>query len=429
MNRTDRKAADKVELVATAMGGQGDALADWQGKRVFAPFALPGERLRAVLRSAAGGDFAARDIEILEASPDRITPPCRHFGTCGGCALQHWAEPAYRAWKIDLVRQALSHRGLALPARIETVFVPAATRRRAEFAALKQGGEVLLGFHARGSDAIVDQRECPLLTPALDRLVPALRNALRDVLRGDEAADVLVTETATGIDLLITADNPPNPARRTTLARFAAENAVVRIGWQARRGSPEPIVLLRPPQVTFGEVAVDLPLPSFLQPSAAGEAALKAAVLAMIGKPKRIAELYAGCGTFTFDLAKIGKVHAVESSKPALAAMDQAARRAQLGHRITSEARDLERAPLTFQELKTYDAVVFDPPRAGAKAQSEMLAKSRVKRIVGVSCNPATFARDARTLVDGGYDLAAITIVDQFIWSPHVELVAEFRRR
>ncbi len=265
--------------------------------------------------------------------------------------------------------------------------------------------------------------------PALSRLVPPLRHALRTVLREGEGADVLATETLAGVDLLISADDAPNAARRESLARFAMENNVARIGWRATRGTPEPVVLLRPPQVRFGEVVVDLPMPSFLQPSAEGEAALKAAVLAMIGKPKRIAELYAGAGTFTFDLARIGKVHAVEGSKQALAALDQAAKRAQLGHRIATEARDLERAPLTFQELKTYDAVVFDPPRAGAKAQSEMLAKARVKRIVGVSCNPATFARDARALVDGGYDFAAMTIVDQFIWSPHVELVAEFRQR
>jgi 23S rRNA (uracil1939-C5)-methyltransferase len=180
--------------------------------------------------------------------------------------------------------------------------------------------------------------------------------------------------------------------------------------------------------VRLGEVLVDLPMPSFLQPSAEGEEALRAAVLAMVGKGKRIADLYAGLGTFTFNLAKIGRVHAVEGSRPALAALEQAAKRAQLGHRITTEARDLERAPLTFQELKDYDAVVFDPPRAGAKAQSGMLARARVKRVVAVSCNPATFARDARTLVDGGYDLATLTIVDQFIWSAHVELVAEFRR-
>ena len=429
MNRADSDSVDQVELMIKAMGGQGDALADWRGKRVFVPLALPAERVRAKLRPAAGGDLAALAVEVLERSADRIAPACRHFGTCGGCALQHWAEPAYRAWKIDLVRQALGHRGLGLPERLQSVFVPDGTRRRAEFAAMKQGREIQLGFHARGSDAIVDQQECPILTPALSRLVAPLRAVLRQVLRESERADILATETLTGIDLLISADEPPNAARREALARFAAESNVARIGWQAKRGTPEPIVLLRPPQVRFGAVGVDLPMPSFLQPSAEGEAALKASVLSMVGKPKRIAELYAGCGSFTFDLARIGTVHAVEGSRLSLAALGEAAKRAQLGHRITIEMRDLEHAPLTFQELKNYDAVVFDPPRAGAKAQSEMLAKSRVKRIVGVSCNPATFARDARTLVDGGYDLAAIAIVDQFIWSPHVELVAEFRRR
>jgi 23S rRNA (uracil1939-C5)-methyltransferase len=425
MSQIDDAPSEMVELVTNAMGGQGDAIADWQGKRVFVPHALPGERVRASLRPASGGDFAATDVEILEPSPDRIGPARE---TCGGCTLQGWAEAAYRAWKIDLVRQALSHRGLALPERREAVFVPAGTRRRAEFAAAKQAGEVRLGFHMRGSNTIVDRHECPILAPALRDLMTPLRIAVGEVLQAGQSADILATETLVGIDLLITADDAPSTTRRAALARFAAENNVARIGWQAKRGSPEPIVLLRPPQVRFGDVLVDLPMPSFLQPSAEGEAALKSAVLAMIGKPKRIAELYAGAGTFTFDLAKLGRVHAVEGSKSALTALEQAAKRAQLGHRITTEARDIERAPLTFQELKNFDAVVFDPPRAGAKAQSEMLAKTRVKRIVGVSCNPATFARDARALVDGGYDLTAITIVDQFIWSQHIELVAEFRR-
>jgi 23S rRNA (uracil1939-C5)-methyltransferase len=420
------RGSEKVELVTTAMGGQGDALAEWQGKRVFVPFALPGERVRARLQPAAGGDLAATDVEILEISPDRRVEP---IVQCGGCALRVWAEPAYRSWKVDMVRQALGHRGLAVPARLDSVFVPGATRRRAEFAAARQGDVVRLGFHARGSDMIVDQHICPILTPALGDLMAPLRAVLRQVLRDGDAADILATETLTGFDLLITCEATPNAGQRAVLAKFAAGSNVARIGWQGRRGTPEPIVLLRPPQVRFGEVLVDLPMPSFLQPSAEGEATLKAAVLAMVGKAKRIAELYAGAGTFTFDLAKIGKVHAVEGSKPSLAALVEAAKRAQLGHRITTEARDLEGAPLTFQELKNFDAVVFDPPRAGAKAQSEMLAKAKVKRIVAVSCNPATFARDARTLVDGGYDLAAITIVDQFIWSPHVELVAEFRRR
>jgi 23S rRNA (uracil1939-C5)-methyltransferase len=429
MSHTRNADPDKVELLTIAMGGQGDATAEGEGKRVFVPFALPGERVRAALRPAAGGDLAAAEIEVLDPSPERIAASCRHVSVCGGCALQHWAEPAYRAWKIELVRQALRHRGLALPERLDAVFVPGATRRRAEFAAVRRGGKVQLGFHARASDAIVDQHECPILVPALAWLVPALRDALRGILRESERADILAIETLTGVDLLISADRSADAGRREILARFAVENDIARIGWRAKRGTPEPVVLLRPPQVRFGEVLVDLPMPSFLQSSAQGEAALKSAVLAVLGKPRRIAELHAGCGTFTFDLARIGTVHAVEGNRPALGALEQAARRAQLGHRITTEVRDLERAPLTLQELKSCDAVVFDPPRAGAKAQSEVLAKSRVKRIAGISCNPATFARDARSLVDGGYALASITIVDQFIWSPHVELVAEFRRR
>ncbi|HEX6119960.1 MAG TPA: class I SAM-dependent RNA methyltransferase [Dongiaceae bacterium] len=418
-----------LELQIAAMGAQGDAIAEWEGRRVFVPFALPGERVRATLRPAAGGDLAATVVATLEPSPERTGPSCRHFSVCGGCALQHWAGPAYRAWKIDLVRQALRHRGLALPEPLDAVFIPGATRRRAEFAAVRRGREVRLGFHARGSDEIVDQHECPILTPALARLVPALRHALADVLHESQCADVLATETMTGFDLLLSADHVPNAAQRAALARFAADAGAARIGRQGKRGQPEPIVMLRAPQVLFGEAVVDLPMPSFLQPSAEGEAALKTAVLAMIGKPKRIAELYAGAGTFTFDLAKIGKVHAVEGSRPALAALKHAAKRAQLSHRITTEVRDLERAPLILQELKNFDAVVFDPPRAGARVQSEVLAKSPAKRIVGVSCNPATFARDARILVDGGYELTSIAIVDQFIWSPHVELVAGFRRR
>lgn len=429
MKRPDNGNPDKIELVPVTMGGQGDAVAEWQGKRVFVPFALPAERVRAALQPAAGGDYVATAVEIVAPSPDRATPPCAHFGTCGGCALQHSTEPAYRAWKLDLVRQALGHRGLALPARLDQVFVPHATRRRAEFAAARRNGSVLVGFHAARSDAIVDQHQCPILVPALAFLVGPLRTALREVLREGAAVDVLATETLTGFDLLIAGEAAPDPAGRAGLARFAAQHAVARIGWQAKRGTPEPIVLLQPPQVRFGDVPVDLSMPSFLQPSAEGEAALKSAVLDMTGKAKRIAELYAGAGTFTFDLAKIGKVHAVEGSRPALNALEQAAKRAQLGHRITTEARDLERAPLTLQELKGYDAVVFDPPRAGARAQSEMLGKSRVPRVVAVSCNPATFARDARALVDGGYELTAMTVVDQFIWSPHVELVAEFRKR
>lgn len=427
-----------VELQPATMGAQGDAVATFHDQRVFVPFALPGEAVRAVLQRRSGGDLQAGEIEILAPSPDRVAPACRHFGRCGGCKLQHWSAAAYRSWKLDLVRQALRQHGLDLPARHEAVFLPAGTRRRAEFAARKQAGRVALGFQEARGRRIVDQEECPLLSPALARLVAPLRQALEAVLSEGQAVDILATATSTGADLAVSADRPPTQRQRQALAGFAETQGIARVTWRGDlgrndpgrgdRGGAEPIVMLRVPQIAFGEVIVDLPSPSFLQPSEAGEAALRAALLGHVGKAKRIAELFAGCGTFTFALARLGRVHAVEGSKPSLQALEQAARRAQLADRISLEGRDLERAPLTAPELKPFDTVVFDPPRAGAKAQSEILARSRVPHVVAVSCNPQTFARDARLLADGGLRLAALTLVDQFIWSPHVEIVADFRR-
>lgn len=428
MSDSTQSRAPRVDLAPESMGAQGDAVATFDGRRVFIPGALPGEKVRASLREK-GGDLVAADVEIITAAPERVTPPCRHFGACGGCSVQHWAEPAYRAWKVDLLSQALRHHGLALPERLTSVFLPAGNRRRAEFAAAKLGGRILLGFQEAGGQEIVDQLECPILAPALARLVPALRTALQEILAEGERADVLAIASATGFDLAFSAARAPSTRQRQALAAFAEGGGIARLTWRHGRGDAEPIVQLRPPQIRFGDVSVDLPAGAFLQPSEAGEQALRSAALGYVTKAKRIAELYAGCGSFTFDLAKIAKVHAVEGSKPALLALDQAARRAQVSHRISTEQRDLERAPLTPMELKAYDAVVFDPPRAGAKAQSDMLARAAVRQVVAISCNPATFARDARRLVDGGYALRAATVVDQFVWSAHVEVVADFSLR
>lgn len=418
----------KVELVPTHVGAQGDAVAEHAGRRVFIPFALPGESVRVATQARAGGEMAGEGLEILAPSPDRIAPPCRHFGVCGGCKLQHWAEASYRAWKVDLVRTALRQHGLDMPQQVHTVFLPAGARRRAEFAAAKQAGRLSLGFQEARSHRIVDLRECIVLAPALAGLLAPLRAALDQALVEGQAVDILATSTATGIDLVITADRAATARQRQALARFAADSGIARIAWRAGRAEAEPVAFLRIPQVHFGDVAVDLPTPAFLQPSEAGEAALRSAVLAALGKPKRIIELYAGCGSFTFDLARIGQVHAVDSAKASILALQHAARRAQLSHRITSEVRDLARSPLTPQELRPFDAAVFDPPRPGAKSQSQALARTAIERIVAVSCNPATFARDARTLVDGGFSISTLHVLDQFIWSQHVEIVAGLRR-
>ncbi len=408
------------------IGAQGDGIARIDGGPVFVPFAAPGDRVRVEIGGARGEGRAARLLGLVSAGPQRIAPVCRHFTACGGCATQHIATDAYRAWKLGLVGEALAHRGMAPPPETRFIALPPGTRRRASFAARKETGALTLGFHAPESHAIVDLVECHVLTPSLLAALPLLRRLADAALTDGQAADLVATESDTGLDLLFAAAKPC--ARLQTLTRVAAaEPAIARLNWQSGRAAPEPVVQQRTPSVTFAGVAVDLPAESFLQPSRAGEAALVAAVLDFT-KGKSLADLYAGCGTFSFPLAKIGKVAAFEVAKPAVAALAAAVNRAQLSGRVIATARDLDQSPLPPEDLKKYDCVVLDPPRAGARSQSEMLARSGIKRVVMVSCNPASFARDARILVDGGYRLRGMVVVDQFVWSAHVELVARFDR-
>jgi 23S rRNA (uracil1939-C5)-methyltransferase len=258
--------------------------------------------------------------------------------------------------------------------------------------------------------------------------IPHLRALVATTLRNKQAADIQVTETLTGLDVLVIAAADLAEARRQPLIAAARAGGFARVAWAFGRAQPEPIFMERVPQIRFAGHLVDLPIGAFLQPSEAGEAALVAAVTQGIGKAKRVADLYAGSGTFSFPLAKQARVLAIDSAKPAIAALTTAANRAQLAGRIETLARDLDQSPLPPQDLKPFDAVVFDPPRAGAEMQCRMLVKSRVPRVVAVSCNPASFVRDARLLLDGGYKLERLTILDQFVWSHHVELVAVFQR-
>ena len=314
---------------------------------------------------------------------------------------------------------------MSAPPATRFIALPPATRRRATFAARKENGALALGFHAPESHEIVDLAECHVLTPSLLKALPLLRRLADAALTDGQAADLTATESDSGLDLLFAAAKPC--ARRPGLTRAAAGTEIARLSWKAGSAAPDPVVQHRLPQVVFGGIAVDLPPESFLQPSRDGEAALVAAVLDF-AKGKALADLYAGCGTFTFPLSRIGKVAAFEVAKPAVAALGAAVNRAQLSGRVIATARDLDQSPLPPEDLKKYDCVVLDPPRAGARAQAGMLARSGVKRVVMVSCNPVSFARDARILVDGGYRLQDLVAVDQFVWSTHVELVARFDR-
>ncbi|CAO3441419.1 23S rRNA (uracil(1939)-C(5))-methyltransferase (EC 2.1.1.190) [Azospirillum argentinense] len=429
-----RTAAPRIaEVTVTEVGARGDGISSFEDTKLFVPLTVPGDRVRVAVKepantkgaNAKGEGLRADLLDILEPGPGRAAPPCSHFGTCGGCTLQHMEDAAYAAWKVGLVQGALARVGLGDVPMEPLSRTPPAARRRARFAALKRGRRVWLGFNERMSHRLTDLAECPVLRPGLFALVEPLRGLLLSVLPDGGGCDVIATDLEGGVDLVLVGPSSLDRAARERLVAFGEAEGVARISWQAdERGTSEPIAHRRPLAVSFAGLPVTPPPGAFLQASAEGEAALVAAVLANIGEPKRVADLFAGLGTFAVPLAQRAAVHAVEGDAPALAALNKAAG----ALRLTTERRDLFENPLTAKELARFDAVVFDPPRAGAAAQAQALAGSKVPRVVAVSCNPATFARDARTLVDGGYVLSRVYPVDQFLWSAHVEVVGVFRR-
>jgi 23S rRNA (uracil1939-C5)-methyltransferase len=423
-----RRSRKAVELAIESIGARGDGIGRAEGRLVYVPLTIPGDRLRVELDRPRGNGFAGRVVEVLAEGPGRIRAPCPHFGECGGCALQHLEEQRYVAWKEQLVRTALARRGFVDPPLRPLLRIATATRRRASLAAERAGRSVRLGFHARESHRVIDAAGCLVLTPALGALLPPLRRALLAMLVDGEQVEVTATATDGGVDLLMQGKRPLSLESREALAALAADADLARITWCADRSSLDPVAIRRPARIAFAGVVVDLPPGAFLQPTAPGEVALVAAVSQALSGCPKVADLYAGCGTFTFPLARGARVHAVEGDAEAIGALASAARRAVSGQAITTEQRDLASDPLAEEELARFDGVLFDPPRAGAKAQAERLARSTVAKVVAVSCDPATFARDARVLVDGGYRLLEATPVDQFIWSPHVEVVAVFAR-
>ena len=348
---------------------------------------------------------------------------CRHFGTCGGCAYQDMPDDAYRALKKASVVDALERHGFAEHAIDEIIEVAPGTRRRAAFKAAKVHGVVELGFHAAGSHAIVDMQECRVVTPTLLALVAGLRAMMVDLLDDGQKAELFVTETQNGADVAIRWSRAITTTITSAAARWAQRLKLARLS-----ANGEPLIELAPPVVTFGKAKVTLPFDAFLQPTEEGEAVLQAKVLAGTKGAKAIVDLFAGAGTFALTLAQGARVHAVETERSALDALAAAARATSGLKPVTVEKRDLFKVPLGTLELAKFDAVVLDPPRVGANTQAKELANSKIRRIVYVSCNPQSFARDARTLVDGGYRMGTITPVDQFLWSSHIELVAAFTR-
>lgn len=418
-----------VGLSIDSLGARGDGIAHDDAGAIYIPYAAPGDQVDATVTGRRGEARVARLDTVLHPGPDRVVPPCLHFGSCGGCALQHLEDRAYKRWKLEVLRQALARVDLGESPMQDLITVPPASRRRARFSALRTRDGVHLGFNVPGSHKIVNLTTCHILRPAIVDLLDDLRALLFDLLPPGRRTDIQVTETETGLDLWLVADIPHKAQIDMRLAEFAQDADLARLSTGAR---PDTVLQRRAPRVTFNGVAVTPPQDGFLQASQAGEQALIRLVQQSVGQAANVADLYAGVGTFSFALAGgagVGGagVLAVEGAEDQAQALIAARNAARLS-RIEVQVRDLERRSLSVEELMPFDAVVFDPPRAGASRQVAALAASGVATVVAVSCNPATFARDAQTLVQGGYHLLSLTPVDQFPWSRHLELVACFQR-
>lgn len=423
-------------ITIASLGARGDGigrLAD--GRRVFVPGVLPGEKVAVTLGESRDDGVAGRLDEVIEASSDRVKPPCVHFYTCGGCVLQHMNDASYSAFKMEQVGRALERNDLGGVVITGPHVSPPGSRRRATMAVFRASDKIVMGFNEFRSRKIVDQQECPVLKPRLSSLVPGLRSVLTRVLQPGQGMDVSMVEADGGVDMVLRPwvrkkkDAQLPMAALEALSQFAGAADIARLSWQNSADDDTdltPVAWRKPFTVNFSGAIVTPPPGAFLQATKEGESVLVESVLSALPKKSRVADLYAGCGTFTFALSAAGhKVHAVEGFAPALDAL----KKAMPGKAITAEKRDLARDPLMAKELKGYDAVVLDPPRVGATDQVRMLARSEVSMVVYVSCSPVSFAKDAAILAAGGYELKSLNVVDQFLWSPHVELVGVFKRQ
>lgn len=407
-----------ITLNIERLGAQGDGVAEHEGRQVFVPLTLPGETATVEVN----GD-RARLIDVVTPSADRVGPRCSHYGECGGCSLQHLADETYLAFKREQVVTALSF--LKIEAQVDAaIAIAPRTRRRAVFAAHRTGKTVAIGFHGRRSHRIVPVSDCAVVTPGLLALLPKLERIAAVAAPMKDALTITATETVTGFDVALTGVAKGFPADgRVRLVQIAGEIELARLSINGDVAMERAAPALR-----AGPAFLTPPPGGFLQACAESEAAMLALVKEAVGDARKIVDLFAGSGTFSLPLASGATVHAVESEEAAMASLDRAARKAQGLKPVTVEKRDLFRRPLTRDELKRFDAAVIDPPRAGAEAQTRELAGSSLKRVAMVSCNAQTFARDLKMMIDGGWRVKRVTPIDQFLWSPHIEIVAQLRK-
>jgi 23S rRNA (uracil1939-C5)-methyltransferase len=422
MSNSSSARAVVERLTIDHVGHLGDGVAFADGQSLYVPYTLGGETVEVASVPGHHPD-RRRLLQVERASPQRITPFCQHFGTCGGCAIQHWESEHYRAWKRDLVAATLAQAGIVCDVH-PLVDAHGLGRRRITLHARIGTHDVLkVGFAAAGSHDIIPVDRCPILDPGLSGALDAAWAVAEPLKPTGKPLDIQLTATDSGLDVDVRGSGPLPTAMITTLSRVAEQHHLARL---TRHGE---LVLMRtPPTITIGAAQVTLPPGSFLQATAAGEQALAALVSEHCRRAKHIADLFCGVGPFALRLAAKSRISAFDSDAGAVNALQKAATSTSGLKPVKAEVRDLFRRPLVAQELRDYDAIVFDPPRQGAQAQAQQLAASKIPLVVAVSCNVATFGRDARILIDGGYRIEGVTPVDQFRHTPHVELVARFVR-
>ncbi|MCR9212108.1 MAG: hypothetical protein NXI13_00205 [Proteobacteria bacterium] len=417
-----------IELEVDHIGSAGDGVAFHKGQSVFVPYSAPGDRVTVELGEPRGKGLTATITELISPGADRTEPSCRHFGTCGGCALQHLTADFNANWKRQRIIDCLDRVGLKSVDVENTVTSPPQSRRRVEFIASKRKKGVMVGYHLRRSNQIFDAGACPVLQPELLALLNPLRKMLPEILPRKSIARVTATMAYEGIDILITANIDDDLCAREILAKFATDNKLSRLSIRRKKGeAPEVIAAPGNSEISLGQVMANLAPGGFLQATIEGEHALTDRAKDALKDARNIVDLFSGCGSFSFPLVGEARILAVDEDEGLISALRQTANKNILP--ITSERRDLFQRPLLAEELAPFDGLIFDPPRAGAAAQAEQIAMSDIETVVAVSCNPVSFARDIKLLTDGGYEIASVLPVDQFLWSPHVEMVAVLSKK
>lgn len=406
------------ELVIDRLGAQGDGVANSNEGSIFVPFTLQGETV------AVSGSGKRRDLEtVVSPSPSRVEPICMHFGKCGGCQLQHMEQGAYLEWKRDLVKAALQSENISIEVDPVRTFENG-KRRRAVFSARQTNEGLVLGYLERGSHTMTAVQECPVLLPEIVQAIEPIKQIVSGLIPAKDISHVSVLACDNGLDISIECEKAPSDRQRQTVIRRFMETDFCRLSVNG-----EVVIEQKPPLLTFGKTKVTPAPGGFVQAVKLAETAMSEIVIAHLSRCKKTVDLFCGSGTFALDLAEFSSVIALESEAASIAALELAWRNSAGKLRtIKAEKRDLSRRPLTAAEMKKIDGVVFDPPRAGAEMQAKQLAKSKVKKIAAVSCSPTTLARDLRILINGGYKLLSVTPLDQFVYTPHIEVVALLER-